>query len=71
MVKVKTFIFSTMKFGKYDGQWDAVWDSDVIDPVVNEFLQGKELISMNTTSIVRGNNPPCNALVYTITYKEQ
>jgi primosomal protein N' len=70
MVKVKTFIFSTMKLGVYNGHFDVAWDSDCIDSIVNEFLQGKELIAINTESIARGNNPPCYALVYTITYKE-
>lgn len=70
MVRVKTFMFSTMKLSVWDGHFDAKWDSDCIDSVINEFLQGKELIAINTEFITRGNNPPCYALVYTITYKE-
>ena len=67
MLRQKTFIFRSYDLYDVDR---IVWKEDNINNKIDNFLKGKELVSLNTTYFCGGNNPPIHALIYTIVYKE-
>ena len=75
MLKQKTFIFNgnelydVKRISTYEGK--IVWNEDIINNKIDDFLNGKELVSLNTTHLYSGNNPPRHALIYTLVYKEK
>lgn len=74
MLKQKTFIFNGYELynvkhiSSYEDK--IVWNEDLINNKIDNFLIGKELVSLNTTHFQSGNNPPRHALIYTLVYKE-
>ena len=74
MLKQKTFIFNGYELynikhiNSYEDK--IIWNEDIINNKIDDFLKGKELVSLNTTHFYSGNNPPRHALIYTIVYKE-
>lgn len=74
MLKQKTFIFNgyelynVNRISSYEDK--IVWNEDLINNKIDNFLIGKELVSLNTTHFQSGNNPPRHALIYTLVYKE-
>lgn len=74
MLKQKTFIFNgnelynVKHISSYEDK--IIWNEDIINNKIDDFLKGKELVSLNTTHFYSGNNPPRHALIYTIVYKE-
>lgn len=74
MLKQKTFIFNGYELynvkhiSTYEDK--IVWNEDIINNKIDNFLIGKELVSLNTTHFYSGNNPPRHALIYTLVYKE-
>ena len=74
MLRQKTFIFSgyelydVVHVSTYEDR--IVWNEDIINNKIDNFLNGKELVSLNTTYFCGGNNTPIHALIYTIVYKE-
>lgn len=75
MLKQKTFIFNgnelydVKRISTYEDK--IVWNEDIINNKIDDFLNGKELVSLNTTHLYSGNNPPRHALIYTLVYKEK
>lgn len=74
MLRQKTFIFSGYELydvkhiSSYEDK--IVWNEDLINNKIDDFLKDKELVSLNTTHFYSGNNPPRHALIYTLVYKE-
>lgn len=72
MLKQKTFIFSAYDLGTYlSAQSKVLWDEGVINKKIDRFLKDRELVSISTSTVTRGNNPPSYALIYTVIYKEK
>lgn len=75
MLKQKTFIFNgyelydVKRISTYEDK--IVWNEDIINNKIDDFLNGKELVSLNTTHLYSDNNPPRHALIYTLVYKEK
>ena len=76
-MKQKTFIFSEDDLRDYKSNVDEYclthykinWHPDYINKTIDDFLKGKDVISISTSCITVGNNPPKSALIYVVVYK--
>ena len=68
MLKQKTFIFNGYDVGIFNAG-KIHFDSNVINEKIDNFLKDKELVTINTTTFTRGNNPPTAGIVYTVIYR--
>lgn len=78
-MKIKTFMFNTDYMNPYAGRQDGkhVYACDVrgineeIDNTVNDFCKDKEVIEINVTTHVQGNNPPSTFMDVTVIYSQE
>ena len=64
MIKIKTFIYKTVK--RYFNDLDA----SKIDEEINNFTEKHKVISVTPVTFIKGNNPPVPIIMYTIVYEE-
>lgn len=68
-MKQKTFIFNAYNLGTFNKDtYEVNWDATSANIVIDEFIKDKDVISISTNCICRGNNPPNYGLVYVIVY---
>lgn len=83
MKKIKTFMFQDGEMVFYNGNDNWIrttgygtsrksynFKTDYIDNIINDWIDNNQInvVSIQQSSFVKGNNPPTSILVYTIVY---
>lgn len=69
-IRQKTFLFSAYDCGAWNKYTEQVdWSAAKVNKEIDEFIKGKEVISIQTSMLCRGNNPCNYAIVYVVLYK--
>lgn len=69
-MKQKTFIFSAYDCSDWNEETRSVnWNAAKINKKIDDFIKDKDVISIKTSMICRGNNPCSYAIVYVVLYK--
>lgn len=64
MIKIKTFIYKTVK--RYFNDLDA----SKIDEEINNFTEKHKVISVTPVAFAEGDSVPTSVIMYTIVYEE-
>lgn len=69
-IKQKTFIFSAYDCGAWNKETDRVdWSAVKVNKEIDDFIIDKDIVSIKTSMLCRGNNPCNYAIVYVVLYK--